>query len=78
MKRVYLDVRAEGLHCKFGTVNEKPDKTATVTTKRGLVKLFKGLPDEVLTLCSSSLDFPDEYTKNKSVIKLCDWIRSER
>ena len=26
-------------------------------------------------VCSSSLDFPEEYTKNPTVIRLCDLIR---
>lgn len=27
-------------------------------------------------MCSSSLDFPDEYTKSKKIIDLCDFIRN--
>ena len=27
-------------------------------------------------MCSSSLDFPEEYTDNKEIIELCDLIRS--
>ena len=49
-------------------------------TKNKLAALLKkaekagGNADAVM--CSSSLDFPEEYTKDKNVINLCNWIRN--
>ena len=36
---------------------------------------LKGIVKKNILMCSSTLDFPEEYTKDQEVIKLCDEIR---
>jgi hypothetical protein len=64
-------------------------KRYRVTTKAGLRRLLNAActklkkagvekpEEELIIICSSSLDFPQEYTKSKKIIDLCNWLRSE-
>jgi len=36
---------------------------------------LKGIVKKDILMCSSTLDFPEEYTTDQEVIKLCDQIR---
>jgi hypothetical protein len=38
-------------------------------------RYLKIKPEQLHIMCSSSLDFPAEYTNHSRIINLCDWIR---
>lgn len=70
----YLTVEKDGIHARL--MGDKSDKTkAVVKTWEELVAWCQehGVDN---FMCSSSLDFPEEYTKSKKIIALCDKIRN--
>lgn len=54
------------------TNNDDDHDTAQIITSFDQLRNIVG--NEIL-MCSSTLDFPDEYTESKEVIDLCDLIR---
>lgn len=77
MNRIYLDCRKDGIMCKFGDPTQKEMEVSRLCrNKADLKKFFETY--EVLAdvcLCSSSMDFPEEYTKDRKIIDLCYRIR---
>lgn len=53
-------------------VLQNGDEDIVVTNRSQLAKLLNGES----CMCSSSLDFPDEYTNDPAVIQLCDEVRN--
>jgi hypothetical protein len=76
MKRIYLTVKDDGLEVIYGEPNGRVEDRALITHAKELHEFFLAHPDTDLVLCSSSLDFPEEYTSNKEIIELCDDIRN--
>lgn len=78
----YLNCEQDGvvIMVKFGPGDYK--RAALVTTPNAYVEWFEnemrrfGLKeDDIMILCGSSMDFPEEYTDRDDVQKLCDLIR---
>jgi len=78
----YLNCEQDGvsISVKFGPGDYK--KAALVTNANAYVEFFEkdmarfGLKeDDVMILCGSSMDFPEEYTDRDDVKLLCDQIR---
>ena len=78
-----LGVYKDGVYIRY--VDSSKQKTQTrrkivsvedfVTFIKERAKKFKCEPDDFIIMCSSSMDFPDEYTKDKKVIKLAHDLR---
>ncbi len=76
MKRIYLSCKKDGVECSYGEQGSQTyEDQKIVKTRSELAKFFKNKHTDIV-LCSSSMDFPSEYTKNTHVINLCNWIRS--
>ena len=70
-KRMYLSCINEGIRCGYGSRGSVIyDKQKVVRTKQELVDFFIECNIEQC-LCSSSMDFPHEHTKDGQVIELC-------
>ncbi len=80
----YLTCASDGVQIQ-AKIGSKPGEyvvVALVSSVRGYVDFFTaemerfGLEeDDMIIMCSSSMDFPDEYTDNADIIALCDAIR---
>lgn len=73
-KRVFLNLKKTYLEVYFMDSSGYEQKWKVKTLKQFITLLSKLNPDYVLF--SSSLDFPKEYTDDKSLIDLCDKIRN--
>tara|TARA_Y100000310_G_C20517876_1_gene732138 strand:+ start:262 stop:1047 length:786 start_codon:yes stop_codon:yes gene_type:complete len=78
----YLDINEQGhLTISYNrSTSEYPAfKTAQVFTSleecQQIIDRTKGVPSPTI-MCSSSLDFPYEYTEDQNVIDMCDAIRN--
>ena len=75
--RLYLSCKSNGIECTYGPMSGSGKQVIeTVRTVTELKKFIRGKRIDVI-LCSSSMDFPKEYTKDKKVIALCNWIRKD-
>lgn len=75
MKRIYLKLKKTYLEVNSKDFDTSYEQIAKVTTLSQLLEIEKRFkPDYVL--CSSSLDFPEEYTENEKLIQLCNEIRN--
>ena len=66
------------LNVWFITVNDDGKLVVSSDKEEILVtdlEHLKGIVKKDILMCSSTLDFPEEYTKDQEVIKLCDEIR---
>ena len=78
----YLNCTEDGvsISIKFGPGDYK--EAAIVTNVNAYVEFFEKdmarfdlKEEDLMILCGSSMDFPDEYTDREDVIALCDAIR---
>lgn len=75
MRRLYLKLSDGKLVGALGEPGETADRVAVINTRIDLKCLLEGEYTDIPIVCSSSLDFPEEYTEDQSVIDLCNWIR---
>ncbi len=78
-----LEVCEDGVYVRY--VNSAKQKTQThrkiesvedfITFIKERAKKFRCQPDDFIIMCSSSMDFPEESTKNKKVIALAYALR---
>ena len=72
---MYLNVGKDCVIVSYSDPSKKDDKKYEVRSKEEFVK-FLTEHEYDYVLSSSELDFPTEYTKDKKIVKLCDWIRN--
>ncbi len=73
MNRYFLSVESDGIKVHL---NKKHIGLITSMEELTDILVDNGYNEGVdIVLCSSSLDFPKEYTNKKKIIKLCDEIR---
>ncbi len=72
MKVAFLTIENNRIEA---TLNENGNKILvplyTIADYRKMIREY----DLYMVQCSSSLDFPEEYTDNENTINLCDQIR---
>lgn len=78
-----LGVEKDGVYIRY--VNSSKQKTPSkrkvtsvedfVAFVKARLKKFKCKPEDLIIMCSSSMDFAKEYTKDRAVIKLADALR---
>ena len=74
--RIYLTVTGDGrLMAEYGR-GENVERTREIPDLDALRALLDEC-GETHVACSSSLDFPEEYTDDPAVVALCNAIRSE-
>lgn len=74
----YLSCEKDGVkvHLMHVSDAEKAESQAVVTTMEGLVAWCKKYGVDNF-MCSSSMDFPEEYTDDPQIVALCQHIRSD-
>lgn len=70
---IYLSVRDDRVVADLDST-KRGTKTVPLRDERHLLDLLIERGEDSV-LCSSSLDFPEEYTKNADTIALCNKIR---
>jgi hypothetical protein len=78
-----LGVEKDGVYIRYVDSSKQKKQTLRkiesvedfVSFIKARAEKFKCTPDDFIIMCSSSMDFPDEYTKNKKVIKLAHALR---
>lgn len=71
-RSLFITVNDEGkLQLSIKFEDDTSEEDVIITSIEQLTEL---VGNDVL-MCSSSLDFPEEYTEDQSVIDLCDIIR---
>lgn len=76
MTRIYLTLKDGLLTAYVGPGGSFEDNQKRIIRSKSDYAALLAPDPEVLVVSSSSLDFPEDYTDNKSVIALCDWIRN--
>lgn len=75
-KRLYLSCVPEGILCKNGQIGiNESDAISICKNKSEFLAYLKKTQYDVC-VCSSSMDWPEDYTDNKEIIDLCHAIRS--
>ena len=76
MNRMYCTCESDGVHMSYGPRGElgKNDEERVVRTYDEFIAFLIDCRESVV-LCSSSMDFPQDYTDDADVIALCNRIR---
>lgn len=74
---IYLTINVRGKYKGLIVAQYGDDCEIPIRRMDALVKLMARL-GEHRVMCSSSLDFPDEYTTNQNTIDLADEIRGNK
>jgi len=77
-----MGVDERGVYMYYVPDVEAPEITRIITSVDDFISFVKERaaavpcdPEDLLIVCSSSMDFPDEYNKDPEVIKLANAIR---
>lgn len=78
-----LGVEEDGVYIRYiDTAKQKKPTLRKIESVNDFVTFiktraekFKCTPDDFIIMCSSSMDFPEEVTKDKKIIKLAHAIR---
>lgn len=78
-----LGVESDGVYIRFvKTAKQKKQTKRKIESVDDFISFIKEKakaakcnPDDLIIMCSSSMDFADEYTKDPNVIKLANDLR---
>lgn len=78
MRTITLGCEKDHISVRVRDVNKSGVKTFKIKNEAELIECLDKIghsEEQDVVMCSSSLDFPHEYTKDKSIIEVCRKIR---